>query len=201
LGAGDAAYRTGLNLSGRTAVDTVPYGCYYRATWERLGGYNEKLWTNEDYEFNYRVRQHGAKVILDPAIRCNYMARATLRGLAAQYARYGWWKAKMLREHPESIRMRQAIPVGFVAALLALALASPMMWIARPALALLLLVYGGALGAATFQLRSMTRHAAVMFWLPLVFATVHCCWGGGMLVHFFTLGRWPSWSPRDPSAW
>jgi succinoglycan biosynthesis protein ExoA len=62
LGSGDAAYRAG---SGTTpgAVDTVPFDCFEKSTWARVGGYNQELAANEDYDFNYRVRRAGGKVL------------------------------------------------------------------------------------------------------------------------------------------
>lgn len=115
MGAGDAAYRLGSRqLPGRRPVDTVPFGCFRRSHWRQVGGYNEELLINEDYEFNYRSRQCGGTVILDTTIRCEYFARPNLAALARQYFRYGWWKGRMLRQHPRSIRLRQAIPALFL---------------------------------------------------------------------------------------
>ena len=39
--------------------------------------------TNEDYEFNARVRKAGGKIWLDPSIRSVYFARSTLLELSA----------------------------------------------------------------------------------------------------------------------
>ena len=84
LGAGDAAYRI---RSARTVtdMDTVPFGCFTRATWQLVGGLNESLLGNEDYEFNYRVRRAGLAVRLDPMMHSTYVARASLGALALQY--------------------------------------------------------------------------------------------------------------------
>src|SRR5204862_7820707 len=68
FGAGNAAYR--LRVGGEPAnVDTVPFGCFTRRTWQQVNGYNEALLGNEDYEFNYRVRKTGLAVLLDPSMR------------------------------------------------------------------------------------------------------------------------------------
>ena len=84
LGTGAAAYRHSTAAPVRRDVDTVPYGTYTKAHWAAIGGYTEALLTNEDYEFNYRTRLAGLRVVLDTGIRCQYFSRPTLRGLAVQ---------------------------------------------------------------------------------------------------------------------
>ena len=41
-----------------------------------------------------------------------------MASLARQYARYGFWKVRTLREHPGSLRWRQLVAPAFVVALL-----------------------------------------------------------------------------------
>jgi cellulose synthase/poly-beta-1,6-N-acetylglucosamine synthase-like glycosyltransferase len=107
LGAGDARYR----IHGRAGpVDTVPFGAFQRDWLRRVGPFDENLLANEDYEFNYRLRQAGGVVWFDPSIRSAYYARGSLAELWRQYARYGYWKARMLLLHPRSLRWRQALP-------------------------------------------------------------------------------------------
>ena len=102
------------------AVDTVPFGAFRRSLIERIGPFDETLLTNEDYEFNTRIRQRGGTVWLDPAIRSVYFARPDLAALARQYFRYGFWKFRMLQRYPGTVRWRQALPPLFVASLVAL---------------------------------------------------------------------------------
>lgn len=197
LGAGDARYRLPSAEAGD--VDTVPYGCFRKALWQRLGGFNEALLSNEDYEFNWRVRAAGGRVHFDPAIRTSYPARPTLRALARQYFRYGWWKVQMLRRHPGSLRWRQAAPVlalGVLGLSVALSFVIPL---ARLALAGLVVTYLLLSGGASLQLAIGARSLRWMAALPLAFATVHLAWGAGAWLSLLTAGRWPTW-PGQPSA-
>ena len=121
LAVGDAKYRFTRQPQ---QVDTVPFGAFRRNLLERLpppttgvGPFDESLLTNEDYEFNVRIRKMGGKIWLDPEIRTVYFARPTLADLRRQYWRYGYWKYKMLQRDPLTIRWRQALPPLFVAAL------------------------------------------------------------------------------------
>lgn len=193
LGSGGAAYRHSDARRTPVDVDTVPFGCYTRALWEQLNGYDDDLLVVEDGDFNYRVRQAGYRVILDPDIRCTYVPRRRMRTLGRQYLRYGWWKIPMLLRHPGAVRIRQLVPLGFVTTLVLLAVASVWAPAARAALAALLAVYGTAvLGSALMVAR---RGADLRLWLPVAaaFVIIHLAWGLGGLTHLLTFGRWPPW--------
>src|SRR4030095_5092227 len=135
FGIGDAKYRLGSAGPAQEPVDTCAFACVLNSTWKELGGYNESLHTNEDYDFNYRVRRSGRPVILDRGGHCDYFARTTLSALASQYLRYGGWKAEMIRLHPRSIKLRHLVAPVFVASLLVLGI-SGIFW--KPAWWLLL---------------------------------------------------------------
>ena len=192
MGAGDAAYRVGRTLPAPRDVDTVPFGCFRKSLWTALGGFDERLLTNEDYEFNYRVRLGGHRVVIDPQIRSKYFARTTLSALAAQYLRYGWWKAQMLRRNPGSLRWRQALPAFFVSLCLLLGLGSIIAPAARLAFGLLFAAYLAALLVASIGICGARRAWAICPLLPAAFATVHFGWGLGFLVNILTLGKWPA---------
>ena len=198
LGAGDAAYRTARTSGGRRAeVDTVPFGCFRKTTWEALGGFDERLLANEDYEFNYRARSGGSAVVLDPDIQCTYFARSTLADLASQYFRYGWWKAQMLKHHPRSLRWRQALPSAFVPLLVCLALTS-LVW---PANTLLLggfsLAYSAILFAAAVLAAGRQRRWSLVWPIMAAFAIVHGSWSTGFATNLASFGRWPVWSRQS----
>src|ERR1043165_9261324 len=121
LGVGDALYR---HAKLAAEVDTVPFGSFKRTLIDQVGFFDETLLTNEDYEFNTRVRKSGGRIWLNPAIRSIYFARATLLELARQYWRYGFWTWRMLRRYPDTLRWRQALPPLFVLSLLVLVVLS-----------------------------------------------------------------------------
>ena len=179
LGAGDAGYRAGAQAG---EVDTVPFGAFDRKWMERVGEFNEALLTNEDYEYNHRIRLAGGVVWLDPSIRCVYFSRPDLPSLAHQYWRYGTWKARMLRRFPRSLRWRQAIPPLFVGLMILLALASMFSPVARACLAGLALVYLLMLGVAALMHAIAKRDLQLVAGLPAAWVTVHFSWGLGFLI-------------------
>jgi len=194
VGAGDAAYRTARKVGrGPTEVDTVPFGCFRKTTWEGLGGFNERLLANQDYEFNYRVRASGSTVVLDSDIRCTYFARSTLAGLARQYFRYGWWKAQMLKYHPRSLRGRQVLPGALVPLFVCLALAGLVWPVSAFALGGCILAYGALLLAAGLQVAGRHGRRDLICPLMAAFAVVHGLWSMGFATNIVSFGRWPRW--------
>lgn len=178
LGAGDALYRLGGQAR---AVDTVPFGAFRRDLVESVGPFDEDLLTNEDYEFNYRLRRRGNVVWMDPEIRSTYVSRSTLQELARQYWRYGFWKYRMLLRYPESIRWRQALPPLFILVLLGTAVAAAVWPQAVIGLALAVLVYLSALLLAGVDLARRHRNAMIAPLAVPVLATMHFSWGLGFL--------------------
>ncbi|WP_299028602.1 glycosyltransferase family 2 protein [uncultured Thermanaerothrix sp.] len=188
LGVGDARYR-----HGRTPglVDTVPFGAFRRELFEQVGGFDETLLTNEDYEFNARLRGQGKRVYLDPQIRSEYIARPTLGALARQYWRYGYWKFQMLRRYPKTLRWRQALPPMFVLGILGLVALVPFWSRAVYILGGILAMYIGALSLGALSIAWRARDAHYLIGVPLAIATMHFAWGMGFLWSLLTwlLGR------------
>lgn len=188
LGAGDARYRIG---GVRGEVDTVPFPCFRRSLWERLGGYNEALGANEDYEFNWRARKAGGRLLFDPDIQCGYIARESYRVLAGQYFRYGWWKVQMLKQHPRSVRWRQLLPIIAPALLLTTALMALFM----PALIWLVLgltlAYFCLLVAVGLQHAIRQRSPSLSVAFSLAILIIHSAWSAGAWLSLITHWRWP----------
>lgn len=179
FGIGDAKYRAADVQT--QYVDTVPFGVFRKELWTRLGGFNEELLANEDYDFYYRARQGGGRVLLDGAAHSTYFARPTLGELTKQYARYGGWKAQMVKLHPASIRLRQVVAPAFVCALVGLSLLG-LVW--RPAwVALLCVLVAYAALAVWFGFKSAAKRGETSLALPvaLVFFVIHVTWGSSFL--------------------
>lgn len=190
FGIGDAKYRLGQDGPLQEPVDTVAFACFRKSLWEELGGFNEKLLTNEDYEFNYRVRLAGKQVLLDRSGHCDYFARTTFKGLAAQYFRYGKWKAIMIKGQPWSIRPRHLVAPIFVLSICVLALLG-LIWSAYWYLLgmeiTLYLMLGLNFGRTSN--RDNTASIGTALIMPFIFLTIHLMWGTSFFVGLTTLRR------------
>ncbi|HEY5729200.1 MAG TPA: glycosyltransferase family 2 protein [Anaerolineales bacterium] len=178
LGVGDALYR---HAKSAAEVDTVPFGSFHRVLIDRVGMFDESLLTNEDYEFNARIRKAGGRIWLDPSIRSIYFARSTLMELARQYWRYGFWKWHMLRRYPDTLRWRQALPPLFVFSLFGLAITAIFLPFFIFILAVELLVYLFIMLLAGVQAGFRQRRPSIVLGLPLAIPVMHISWGSGFL--------------------
>lgn len=181
-GSGGASYRSG---SAAREVDTVAFGCYYKSTYQKVGPFDESLFANEDYEWNYRLRKSGGKIWFDPNIVCDYISRADLNSLGRQYFNYGYWKRIMLSKHPSSLRVRQALPVLlflatiFASILLLVGIATsigPIAWMG------ILIILAHPISILTTFLKE--RKDISILNAPLVIIsimTMHLSWGCGFL--------------------
>lgn len=195
FGVGGAAFRVG----GEGDVDTVAFGAYRRDVFDAIGGFAEDIDKGEDDEFNYRLLDHGGRIVLVPSIRARYVVRGDLRGLWRQYFGYGLAKPEVLRRHPLQARPRQFVPALFVAAL---ALAAPLALAGeRRPLRAILRAYAAANASASLAV-ARERGWQHLPWLPPAFACLHLAYGTGFLAGLVRLarpGRRPGLARRAPS--
>jgi succinoglycan biosynthesis protein ExoA len=175
LGVGDARFHRG---GPPGPVDTVYLGVFRRSALSEVGGFDESLVRNQDYELNHRLRAAGHTVYFDPGLEVVYRPRASLRALASQYFQYGRWKRVMVRRNPSSLRWRQLVPPLFVLALVASGIAllagSPL-GLFVPAL------YAAAVTGSTV-VEAVRRRDGAILGLALVLPVMHIVWGLGFLI-------------------
>lgn len=182
LGTGGADFRHGAD--DELEVDSGFTGLWLRETLERHGGWDEEWLNDQDFELAARIRKAGGRIVCVPALAAGYIPRDSLRALAEQYHRYGFYRVKTSLRHPESLRRSHVLPPGVVvAALAAVAAPPPLRRVARAGLG----AYAAALLAVSARELRSGRVADVAS-LPLVFATMHLAWGAGFLRGSATLG-------------
>ncbi|MGE3542026.1 MAG: glycosyltransferase family 2 protein [Candidatus Tectimicrobiota bacterium] len=162
------------------AVDTVPYGCWPREIFQRVGLFDEELVRNQDDEFNLRLRRAGGIIWQSPRIRSWYRPRRSLLALSRQYYQYGYWKVRVIQKHRGLASLRHVVPGSFVS----LALILPVLgWRWRLAWVVwlgLLGVYG--VSTVTAALLTAARSGwRLLPLLPVVFGCYHISYGLGFL--------------------
>jgi len=182
LGSGGARYRHPQDGGhAPQEVETVPFGAFRREVWTQVGGFDESLAANEDYDFNYRVRRLGLAVVFDAGIRSRYVARPALGALGRQYFRYGIGKRQMLRKDARALHWRQVPPI----LLLPWVVLTGLWCVAAPSSlsvgAACMYPLGLVAGAAHVARRGVHAPAALA-----ALATLQMCWSAG-----FWRAMWP----------
>ena len=161
-------------------VDTVPYGCWLREVFDRIGLFDEELVRNQDDEFNLRLTRAGGKIWQSPRIKSWYRPRCSLWALFKQYMQYGYWKVRVIQKHKLPASVRHLIPGLFVFFLIVLPLLS--LWVPFVSWAWLVLVGVYVICIALASALAAAQVSWTLFpILPLVFACYHLGYGYGFI--------------------
>ena len=176
FGVGTSYFRIGTDQP--RWVDTIAFFCIRRATFDRVGMFDEELIRHQDGEFNARLIKSGGRILLIPDVVSYYYARATLRQVGRMFYQYGYFKPLVAKKLGRFMSVRQLIPPGFVLGLLVTGVAA-LLW--KPALLLFGLVAGSY---ATVVLGSAVQTAikegpAVGAALAAVLPVIHVSYGVG----------------------
>jgi glycosyltransferase involved in cell wall biosynthesis len=178
FGVGNSWFRIGAGE--RRWVDTVPFGCYRRHVFSRVGLFDEDLVRNQDDEFNHRLIRHGGRILLVPDVVSHYYARGSFRQLARMYYQYGLFKPLAARKIGRIMTVRQLIPAMLVLALFGLPLLAPFAAPARTLWQLAAGSYALALAlCAARQAKEIGWPAAAR--VLIAFPELHLSYGAGFL--------------------
>jgi succinoglycan biosynthesis protein ExoA len=183
FGVGGSTYHFGTE-SG--TVDHIPFGSYPTALVQELGGWDESLRANEDFELDYRIRALGYELLFDPSIRITWETRESILDLFRQYRRYGRGKADVACLHPRSLEPRHCAAPAFVLALAGALIAAPR----RPRVAATVVApYVVALLGASAVIAARARDVRAAPRLPLAFLAMHVGWGLGFWERLLAVKR------------
>ncbi len=182
-------------------VDSVYMGAWLKQVFTRIGLFDEELVRDQDDEFNYRLREKGGKIILNPEIRSVYTTRSSPLTLWKQYFQYGLWKIRVLQKHPKQMSPRQFIPPLFVLGLLVSVILTLIISWSKWIFLLITLSYLVANMAASIVTASKKGWEHLLL-LPVAFAILHVGYGFGFLAGLIKF--WNRWGDKKgeipPSA-
>ena len=172
FGVGNSTYHYGTSP---TVVDHVPFGAYPVELARSLGGWDESLRVNQDFEFDHRVRMAGHEILFDPALQIDWECRQDIPALFRQYRRYGRGKVVVARLHPKSIALRHLAAPALVAWL---ALSAVVSLRSRRAAVAAVAPYAAGIVVATARSAGRVDPKARR-WLAPAFVSMHLAWGIG----------------------
>jgi len=179
FGVGNAHYR--LNVKAIREVDTVPFGCYRREVFDRIGLFDEELLRNQDDGFNAKLTKNGGKIFLIPDIKIRYYARTSIMSIWKMFYQYGLFKPLGNKKAGRPATLRQFVPPIFVLFLILSAIGSLFL---KTALVI------GVFGLSIYLLVDLifsagisfkNSHPGLMMYLPWLFFIIHFSYGIGYL--------------------
>lgn len=177
LGVGNASFRIGTG--GERDVDTVPYGCFRRSLFDRIGYFDEELIRNQDDEHNGRIIRSGGRIVLLPQVRIRYFARDRIGKLWRMYREYGLFKPLVNIKLGKPATLRQFVPPLFVLGMLAGAVAALWWPWARPVWLVVATFYLGAVVLGAGRIVAREGRWGGWPWLVPAFITMHTAYGVG----------------------
>lgn len=176
FGMGNSYFRIGADSV--MEVDTVPFGCFRRDLFDRIGYFDEQLIRNQDDEFNGRIIKNGGKIYLLPDIVIDYYARDTVAKVYKMFYQYGLFKPLVNKKLGSPATLRQFVPLCFTSGLIL----GPLTFLISP---VFMWIYGLAiisyiLTATIFSIKSASgvKHLLLQVW---VYFVVHFAYGWGYI--------------------
>jgi glycosyltransferase involved in cell wall biosynthesis len=183
FGVGGSKHKIGSNKIIQT--DTVPFGCYRREVFDKIGLFDEDLIRNQDDEFNARLINNGGKIYLTPELVINYTARDKFNKMAKMYYQYGLFKPLVCKKLKSPATIRQFFPSLFLCGLIGGLITSfCTMWIAYLYLFILsvYILLGIIIGVKN---GNRYKDYKLIFYLPFTFFLIHISYGWGYLVGIY----------------
>jgi succinoglycan biosynthesis protein ExoA len=179
LGSGNAAYRSARETK---YVDTVWLGAWKKETLLKIGGYDEDMIRNQDYEMNIRLRKSGGRILFDPALKSICYTRSTPAKLCRQYFDYGLYRSLTAKKHPGTLMFRQLLLPVVILLLSASILLSVLKW--QFIFILFLYVIGIVIGSIIAVLRNGIKYFPLLL---IIYPIIHFSWAFGF---FFGMVKW-----------
>lgn len=173
FGVGNSTYHHGTTVQ---EVDHLPFGAYPVGLLRQVGGWDERLVANEDFELDHRLRLAGYPLLFDPRMVIRWSCRESVADLFRQYRRYGKGKVDVVWLHPRSVNPRHVLPPAFVAYAatgLVVNARTPRRWLAMMA------PYAAAVAVASVRSGRNLHGPRERLNLPAAYVAMHVGWGVG----------------------
>lgn len=176
FGMGNSYFRIGANAIRE--VDTVPFGCFRREIFDRIGLFDEELIRNQDDEFNGRIIKNGGKIFLIPDVIIDYFARDKISNFSKMFYQYGLFKPLVNKKLGSATTLRQFFPLFFVISLVITFIFTVFQLFGYQLLLLIPGIY--TILAVAFAIKE-SDNIYQAFLLPFLFFILHISYGWGYL--------------------
>lgn len=179
FGMGNSSFRIGSTEIRK--VDTVPFGCFRKSLFERVGYYDNELVRNQDDELNGRIIKNGGTIYLIPEIKTKYFSRDKICKIRRMFYQYGLYKPLVNKKLGSPATARQFVPLLFLLGIVLggiLSVFSIYIMYTYFAVLALYLAIGLFIGC---KYAVKYRRPMLTLLMPYVFVNVHLSYGYGYL--------------------
>lgn len=180
FGIGNAQYRIS-NKTEPYEVDTVPFGCYKKEIFDKIGLYDVDLTRNQDDELNARLIQNGGKIYLIPNLKIKYFARDKFSKMFKMFYQYGYFKPLVNLKLKKAATIRQFVPLLFVLFLIFGSILSLVSNVFFYLFLIGILIYFGVNLLVSFKIAKKNNNFKLFPYLVLSFFLIHFSYGIGYL--------------------
>jgi len=178
-GVGNSYFRIGVDQVKE--VDHVPFGCFKKDIFSKVGFFNKLLDRNQDIELSKRITRNGGHIFLLPDLFCTYYARETFYGIAKNNFGNGFWNILTVyfTKKIGSLSWRHFVPFLFLLSLLVPLFG--MIWYPIMGLVtvIILAVYMTLILSISLKINNKRTTFLYMVW---TFIVLHFSYGFGSLV-------------------
>ena len=179
FGMGNSYFRVGAK--DVMSVDTVPFGCFRKSLFDKIGLYDTDMIRNQDDELNGRIIKNGGIIYLLPDVEIKYFARDKISKVRKMFYQYGLYKPLGNKKLGTPATVRQFFPLLFVLGIVLgfiLCFAFPILWPCYIGVLALHLLIGAIEGIKS---ASKTGKWSCVFIMPYIFLNMHISYGIGYL--------------------
>ena len=179
FGMGNSSFRIGSTEIRK--VDTVPFGCFRKSLFERVGYYDYELVRNQDDELNGRIIKNGGSIYLIPELKIKYYSRDKISKVRRMFYQYGLYKPLVNKKLGSPATARQFVPLLFLLGIVLggiLSVFSIYIMYTYFAVLALYLAIGLFIGC---KYAVKYRRPMLTLLMPYVFANIHLSYGYGYL--------------------
>lgn len=179
FGIGNSLHKVGVKKV--TETDTVPFGCFPRNIFDRIGFFDNDLIRNQDDEFNGRIIKNGGKIYLIPDLVIDYYARESISKMSKMFYQYGLFKPLVNKKLGSPATIRQFFPVLFLIGLVLGAITGLFSGVFAWLYIIILSFYFALSFSFSLKESLQSGEWRLSVILPVVFFVIHISYGWGYL--------------------
>jgi len=178
MAGGSIGFNQNASFKTDRFVSHMPFVCYKKEVFDRIGNFDERFPSGQDVDFNIRMQKVGYKLLYTPDTKIYLAKPDRLRELWKKMYRYGKARVKLMKKHPDNISIFYIIPPSITICIIMIII---LVYLSIFPLTLIILpsiFYFGLCLASSLQKSMNIKYALINL---LVYPIIHFGYSIGML--------------------